>query len=81
VVDRDLPDILEPWKSEIQAAIKNKLMTCPTDYSRPLRKSLKGYRKFRVGDYRIVFKIDGTVVEIFAIQHHSKVYESTIQRI
>jgi mRNA interferase RelE/StbE len=69
VVNEDLPNILEPWKSEIRRTIESKLMTRPEVYSRPLRRSLKGYRKLRVGDYRIVLRIENKVVKIFVIQH------------
>jgi mRNA interferase RelE/StbE len=74
VVKEDLPSILEPWKSEIRHAIEAKLMIRPEVYSRPLRRSLKGYRKLRVGGYRVVFRIDDNKVKIFVIQHRSAVY-------
>ena len=57
VVEEDLPNILEPWKTEIKNAVEKKLMSRPEVYSSPLRRSLKGYRKLRVGDYRVIFKI------------------------
>lgn len=81
VVSEDLPDILEPWKSEIRQAIEKKLMTRPEVYGRPLRRSLKGYRKLRVGDYRIVFRIEGNQVKIFVIQHRSTVYSNVPKRL
>ena len=74
VVGEDLPNILEPWKSEIRRAIDAKLMTRPEVYSRPLRRSLNGYRKLRVGDYRIILRIEKNKVKIFVIQHRSIVY-------
>jgi mRNA interferase RelE/StbE len=76
VVSDDLPVILEPWKSEIKRAIEKKLMTRPEVYGRPLRRSLKGYRKLRVGDYRIVFRIEEKQIRVFVIQHRSIVYKS-----
>lgn len=81
VVNQDLPDILEPWKSEIRDAIESKLMTRPEVYSRPLRRSLKGYRKLRVGDYRIILRIEEKAVKIFVIQHRSVVYDTAPKRI
>ena len=81
VVNEDLPNILEPWKSEIKKAIELKLMTRPEVYSRPLRRSLKGYRKLRVGDYRIVLRIEDKVVKVFVIQHRSVVYETAPNRL
>ena len=81
VVNEDLPNILEPWKSEIKKAIESKLMARPERYSRPLRRSLKGYRKLRVEDYRIVFRIEENIVKIFVIQHRSKVYVTAPERL
>ena len=81
VVREDLPNILEPWKSEIRKAIESKLMTRPEVYSRPLRRSLKGYRKLKVGGYRIVLRIENKVVKVFVIQHRSVVYEIAPKRI
>lgn len=49
-------------------------MTRPEVYGRPLRRSLKGYRKLRVGEYRIILKIKDNKVKIFVIQHRSTVY-------
>jgi mRNA interferase RelE/StbE len=80
VVSKDLPLILKPRKSEIKKAIEAKIVTRPQVYSRPLRRSLKGYRKLRVGDYRIIFRIEENDVKIFAIQHRSIVYTTTPQR-
>lgn len=81
VVKEDLPTILEPWKSEIKHAIEAKLTTRPEVYSRPFHRSLKGYRKLRVGDYRIVLRIEEDKVKIFVIQHRSTVYTTAPDRI
>lgn len=81
VVNKDIPDILEPWKSEIRNAIESKLMTRPEVYSKPLRRSLKGYRKLKVGDYRIVLRIEDEMVKIFVIQHRSVVYNTAAKRV
>lgn len=38
------------------------MMTSPQEYALPLRKNLGGYWKLRVGDYRVVFRIEGEIV-------------------
>ena len=81
VVDEDIPNIIEPWKSEIKQAIEMKLMTRPEVYSRPLRRSLKGYRKLKVGAYRIVLRVEVNKVKIFVIQHRSTVYDTAPKRL
>jgi mRNA interferase RelE/StbE len=81
VVKEDLRHILEPWKSEIKHAIEAKLTLRPEVYTRPLRRSLKGYRKLRVGDYRIILRIENDKVKIFVIQHRSTVYITAPNRL
>ncbi len=80
VVREDIPNIDRAWKKKIQSAIEEKLMTNPEVYGKPLRRSLKGYRKLRVGDYRVVFRIQSHRVLIFAIRHRSVVYEDLNER-
>lgn len=80
VVKEDLPGILEPWKSDIRKAIESKLMTRPEVYSRPLRRSLKGYRKLKVGVHRGIFKIEEEKIIVLVIKHRSIVYDSANKR-
>ncbi len=53
----DLPLIDQRTNKKTRKAIEERLQTAPQDYGEPLRKSLKGYWKLHVGDYRIAFKI------------------------
>ena len=48
---------------------------------RPYGKTLDGYWKLRVGDYRVVFKIAGSEVWILGIIHRKKVYEAIKKRL
>ena len=75
VVKNDIPKISGMYKTRIKQAIETKLMTEPDLYGKPLRRSLKGYLKLRVGDYRIIFRIENRKVKIFAIAHRKIVYE------
>ena len=74
VRDEDLPLIDRKTKDRIQRAIEERLRTAPHDYGEPLRKSLKGYWKLRVGDYRVVFKVIKSEVWILGIRHRKSVY-------
>lgn len=56
-------------------------MSRPEVYGRPFRRSLKEYRKLRVGGYRIIFRIEGSQVNIFVIQHLSTVYITAPERV
>jgi len=46
-----------------------------------LRRTLKGYWKLRVGDYRVVFKIANDEVWIYGIIHRRDVYDKIIRRL
>jgi len=70
----DLPLIDRKTKDRIRRAIEERLQRAPQDYGEPLRKTLKGYWKLRVGDYRVVFKLIESEVWILCIRHRKSVY-------
>ena len=76
----DLPKIDNKSKSILKKAIQERLTTRPEVYGKPLKRTLKGYWKLRVGDYRVVFKITGNEILILAIIHRKKVYSQIIKR-
>ncbi len=80
VKDEDLPKIDRKLKDRIRKAIETRLMTAPHEYGEPLRKTLKGYWKLRVGEYRIVYRIDETRVIVLGIRHRKDVYDKTEAR-
>lgn len=77
----DLPKIDTRTKSIIKRAIEQRLTTQPEIFGNPLRRTLKGYWKLRVGDYRIVFDISGETVRILAIIHRKDVYQKAEKRV
>lgn len=81
VSKNDIPSLPKTTRARIKNAIGKKLTTEPDKYGKPLRRSLKGYRKLRVGDYRIIFRIEEKRVKIFLIQHRSVVYDKAEARI
>jgi mRNA interferase RelE/StbE len=81
VLRDDIQDITKTWKEKIRHAIEVKLTSNPIAYGKPLRRTLAGYRKMRVGDYRVIFKVNDSVVKILMIKHRSKVYEEIGDRV
>lgn len=81
VVRDDIPRIDAAYRLRIKDAIERKLMTRPDLFGVPLRRSFKGHRKLRVGDFRVVFRIENNVVLVLAIMHRSVVYERLWSRI
>jgi len=71
----DLPKIDAKNRSRIKRAIEGRLTTHPEIYGKPLQRTLKGYWKLRVGDYRVVFKVSSDDIMIFGIIHRKEVYK------
>ena len=78
---RDIAELSSAVKQRLKKAIIERLTTEPALYGKPLRATLKGYWKLRVGDYRVVFRIDAAEVFIYAICHRREVCRSIHGRI
>ena len=77
VVKEDIPALAKNIKNTIKKAIEERLTVDPLGFGKPLRYSLKGHRRLRVSDYRIVYRIDAkdNTVVIIAIKHRKNIYE------
>ncbi len=80
VVEKDIPALPKTMRQRIRAAIETRLMTDPVGFGKPLQHSLKGHRRLRVGDYRVVFRLNAEkrLVTIVAIAHRKDIYERKI---
>jgi mRNA interferase RelE/StbE len=76
VVRKHIPALASSVKAIVKRAIEKRLMVDPVSFGIPLRYSLKGHRRLRVGDYRIVYRIEAetNTVLIIAIKHRKDVY-------
>jgi mRNA interferase RelE/StbE len=76
-VFEDLKTISKSEKARIRKAIEQKLVHNPIEFGKPLQYSLKGLRRLRVGDYRIIFQVetDGKTVLIVKIGHRREIYD------
>lgn len=74
VATDDLPGIPASMRARIARAIETRLAAAPERYGDPLRGTLKGYWKLRVGGYRIVYRVVGDEVRVLAIRHGREVY-------
>ena len=77
----DLPKIDAKNKAMVKRAIKERLTTQPEVYGKPLQRTLKGYWKLRVGEYRVVFRISENDVLILGIIHRREVYRQIHKRV
>ena len=76
----DLPKIYAKNKVMIKAAIEKRLSIHPEIYGKPLRRTLKGYWKLRVGEYRIFYKISNNKIYILGIINRKDVYPEVTKR-
>ncbi len=76
VVWEDISKIPKSHKAEIKKAIEKKLMVNPVAFGKPLQYSLAGNRRLRVGDYRVIFRVDAekNLVIITKIGNRRDVY-------
>ena len=76
VITDDIAALSKSAKRQIRRAIETKLTTHPFELGKPLRYSLKSARRLRVGDYRVIYRIEPPdVVLVVKIGHRREVYE------
>jgi mRNA interferase RelE/StbE len=76
VVREDIPALSETARRRIRSAIERKLGSHPIEFGRPLRYSFRGARRLRVGDHRVIYRIEPPdVVVVVKIGHRRDVYE------
>lgn len=77
VIDEDIPALPKAARLMIKKAIEERLMVDPIGFGKPLRYSLRGHRRLRVSDYRVVYRIEveKNSVVIVAIKHRKDIYE------
>ena len=72
----DLKKLDPPVQRRILDAIEIKLLDDPFRYSKKLvGKAGPGCRRFRVGDYRIRFDIEGRALLFYRVRHRREIYE------
>lgn len=75
VKTEDIPKLDKRMAARIREAIETRLLTTPQEYGEPLRRTLKGYWKLRVGDYRVVLRVQDVSILIPGIIHRKEVYQ------
>ncbi len=74
-VARDISGFPQNIKLRIRKAIEDRLILDPVKFCEPLRRGLAGFRKLRVGDYRVIYQVQGRIVVILKIGHRREVYK------
>ncbi|PCI31394.1 MAG: addiction module antitoxin RelB [Elusimicrobia bacterium] len=81
VVSDDIPRIDKNLRKRLANAIELRLSAQPESYGKPLRGTLAGFWRLRVGDYRIIFRIVKREVWILGIINRKDVYDDIVKRL
>ena len=76
----DVATLSKTTQDQIKKAIGEKLASFPEIFGKPLRYSSIGFRSLRVGDYRVIYVIEKSVVNIYFVGHRSVVYKELKKR-
>ena len=80
-VKEDIELLDKKQRKIVAKAIENRLGNEPEKYGKPLRGSLKGYWKLRIGDVRVIFNIIKNEVQILGIINRKLVYQTIVKRL
>ena len=85
VIEEDFKKINQHDQSIILKTIRKKLGTAPEKYGSPLRHDLKGFRKLKISDYRVVYKIEKAEIKVYVVKiglrKDEQVYKEMMQRL
>ena len=75
--DADLAAMSPANRRRILRAIHERLTVDPAGVGKPLQHNLKGCWRLRVGEWRVLYRIDGNTVTVFvfAVANRSDVYK------
>jgi mRNA interferase RelE/StbE len=80
VVKNDIPALPKTMRTRIKTAIESRLATRPESYGKPMRHTLHSLWSLRVGDYRVIYRIEDEEVVILKIGHRRDVYRQSKPR-
>lgn len=85
VFKEDFKCIDKSGQRNIIKAIRKKLTINPELYGQPLKRDLQGLWKLRVGQYRVVYRIERDKVLVYVVKvgfrKNEEVYKETIKRL
>jgi len=83
-VDDDLESVGPSAARRIVTAIDSKLTIAPLQFGSRLSDTLSDFRKLRVGDYRIVYKVEETQVTVYVLavgpRRDKEIYKAALKR-
>ncbi len=84
-VDDDLKSVGPAAAKRIILAINDKLTKAPEKFGAPLSNNLKNFRKLRIGDFRVVYKVFNLKIIVFVLavgpRRDKQIYQTASKRI
>ena len=84
-VDDDLQSVGPAAARRIIQTINGKLTQAPEKFGAPLSNNLKNFRKLRIQDFRVVYKVFNKKVIVFVLavgpRRDKEIYRSALKRI
>ncbi|MBM9538101.1 type II toxin-antitoxin system RelE family toxin [Desulfobulbus alkaliphilus] len=81
----DLESIGPAAARRVMRAINVKLTQAPLQFGAPLSQNLAGFRKLRVGDYRVVYRVVATKVFVYVLavgpRRDKEIYIDAVRRL
>ena len=81
----DISRLDRPARDAVLKAIRKKLTVDPEGYGEPLRRELFGLWKLRVGDYRVVYRIEKQTITVLVLKvglrRDREVYKEMLTRL
>ena len=85
VWEEDLSRLDAQARVRITKAIRRKLTTHPTEFGKPLSGPLHGYWRLRVGEYRVIYRIEHSrlivVVVKVGMRRDAQIYTQALPRL
>jgi len=85
ILDEDFRHIDKPQQQRLVRTIRKKLTADPAKYGKPLTANLKGFWKLKVGEFRIVYQIIESHVEVYVVsvgyRRNAEVYLAAAKRL
>ena len=75
VVRVTIPSLPVAVREVITRAIDERLTADPTGLGKPMQYKFKGYRRLRVGGWRVIYRVEGQIVTVTAIVNRRDAYK------
>ena len=82
-VKKDVKTIGHAKAEKVREAIRSKLLVDPLNFGEALQENLVSYRKLRIGDIRIVYRVvnEEVIIFVLAIGYRRDIYQTASKRI